>query len=68
MIGGAGQSGNATLSASRGQLFRNSACTYPLSAPRVLVAGSIPGTWSDRARHRAPRPDLTAAGPAPSGQ
>jgi hypothetical protein len=45
MVGGAGQSGNVTLNASRGQLFRDAACTLPLGAPLALVAGTIPGVW-----------------------
>jgi hypothetical protein len=45
MIGGAGQSGNVTLSASRGKLFSDAGCSQPLSTPLALVAGKIPGAW-----------------------
>jgi hypothetical protein len=45
IVSGAAQSGNVTLTTSRGQLFRDAACTQPLTAPMALVGGQIPGAW-----------------------
>ncbi len=45
MIDGVGQAGTVTLAASRGQLYRDSACGTPLAGPLTLVGGAIPATW-----------------------
>lgn len=45
LIDGAAQAGSVTLTASRGQLFRDAACSVPLSGPMALIGGSFPGAW-----------------------
>ena len=45
MIAGAGQSGSVTLTASRGQLYRDANCSVPLAGPMALVGGAFPATW-----------------------
>jgi hypothetical protein len=62
MVGGTAQSGNVTLNASRGQLFRDAGCTQPLVAPMALVAGQIPGAWIKSANAGVSSIDASVAG------
>ena len=45
MIGGAGQSGSVTVSASRGMLYRNSGCSTQLSGAMAFSGGAFPALW-----------------------
>lgn len=44
-VAGAGQSGMVTLTASRGQLYRDAACSQPLAGALALVNGNFPRTY-----------------------
>jgi hypothetical protein len=45
MVGGAGQPGSVTLSASRGELYLDAGCSLPLRSPMALVGGVFPNAW-----------------------
>jgi len=45
MIGGAAQSGNVTLRASRGLLYQDATCNVSLNGAMALAAGRFPGVW-----------------------
>jgi hypothetical protein len=62
IVGGAAQSGNVTLTTSRGQLFRDAGCTQPLAAPMALVGGQIPGAWIKSANAGVSSIDASIAG------
>jgi hypothetical protein len=66
MIGGAGQSGNVTLSASRGTLYRDAACSVALTGPMALTAGLFPATWIKSDNAGVSSIDASVAG-GPSG-
>jgi hypothetical protein len=44
-IGEAGQSGNVSLNASRGSLYRDAACSVPLAGPMAFSGGAFPSAW-----------------------
>jgi hypothetical protein len=62
MVGSAAQSGNVTLTTSRGQLFRDAGCTLPLTAPMALVGGQIPAGWIKSANAGVSSIDASIAG------
>lgn len=66
LIGGVGQSGSVTLSASRGQLFRDAACTHALSGSQALSGGNFPGAWIKSANAGVSTIEATVAG-GPTG-
>lgn len=45
MIGGAGQTGSVTVTASRGMLYRDAACGTALSGPLAFSGGAFPALW-----------------------
>jgi hypothetical protein len=66
MIGGAGQSGSVTLSASRGMLYRDAGCSVPLTGPMALAGGAFPNAWIESDNAGVSTIDASIAG-GPSG-
>jgi hypothetical protein len=65
-IAGVGQSGTVSLSASRGTLYRDAACTVPLSGAVSLAGGAFPGVWIKSDNAGVSSIDASVAG-GPSG-
>ena len=66
MVSGVGQAGNVTLSASRGLLYRDAACSTPLTGSMALAAGIFPAAWIESDNAGVSNIDASIAG-GPSG-